>query len=66
MESGWNALLIVGPAVALPLIGALVASALAFWQYGWRGWKISLVFTLMSATAFATMFLLMKYFNPTT
>jgi predicted ABC-type sugar transport system permease subunit len=43
MESGWNALLIFGPIVAVLLIGIVLASVFAFWQYGWRGWKIPII-----------------------
>ena len=51
MESGWNALLIFGPIAAVVLFGIVLASAFAFAQYGWRGWKIALV-ALAAGAAF--------------
>ena len=60
MESGLNLLLIFGPIVTVALVGAVGASLLAFWQYGWRGWKISFVFTLMAAAALVATFLAVK------
>jgi hypothetical protein len=56
MESWANLLLILGPVAAVALAGAGVASAIAFWQYGWRAWKTSFVFALMGAAAVVTTF----------
>jgi hypothetical protein len=43
MESSWNALLILGPIVAVVLVGIVLASMFAFSQYGWRGWTIPII-----------------------
>jgi hypothetical protein len=51
MESGWHLLLIFGPVAVVAMVGAGIASGIAYYQYGWRGWRISLIFTLMGAAA---------------
>jgi hypothetical protein len=56
MESGWNLLLIVGPVAVVALAGIVVASTLAFRQFGWRGWKIPLFAALAGAAALAVVF----------
>jgi hypothetical protein len=61
MESEWHVLLIFGPVALVAIVGAGIASGIAFYQYGWRGWKISLVFTLMGTAALLATFLAVKY-----
>jgi hypothetical protein len=65
VEGWWTLILIFGPVAVAAIIGAGAASALAYWQYGWRGWKAALVFTVMGAGALLATYLAIKYF-PTT
>jgi hypothetical protein len=61
VESWGNLLLDLGPVAAVAIVGWSVASAIAFWQFRFRGWKISLAFAIIGAIALAATYLAIAF-----